>query len=392
MRIAFYAPLKAPEHPVPSGDRRVARLLMQALAMAGHQVELASTLRSFEGSGDPSLQRGLRDQGLAQARRLTEDWLAGPPEQRPALWFTYHLYYKAPDWIGPLVADALRIPYVVCEASFAPKRAGGPWQIGHDAVAAALTRADLLLAPTREDLGCLVPIVGQRGRIERLLPFLDTQPYARAVQTRPGTRAQIAARYGIDSEAPWLLAVGMMRRGDKLASYQQLAQALTPLLDLRWRLLVVGDGVARDDVHQALEQAAPGRVHWLGQCDGEWLADVTASADLCVWPAVNEAYGMALLEAQAAALPVVACATRGVPDVVRHGETGLLVPSGDMVAFAQAVRLLLLDAQLRHRMGVAAASFARDDRSVEQAAASLRSLLTQTQQAFTRRTGSGEHR
>ena len=46
MRIAFYAPLKAPTHPVPSGDRRMARLLMAALEAGGHHVTLASTLRS----------------------------------------------------------------------------------------------------------------------------------------------------------------------------------------------------------------------------------------------------------------------------------------------------------------------------------------------------------
>ncbi|WP_035670480.1 hypothetical protein [Azospirillum brasilense] len=48
MRIAFYAPLKSPTHPVPSGDRRMARLLMAALERAGHAVTLASTLRSWD--------------------------------------------------------------------------------------------------------------------------------------------------------------------------------------------------------------------------------------------------------------------------------------------------------------------------------------------------------
>ena len=50
MRIAFYAPLKAPTHAIASGDRRVARLLMDALRLAGHEVELVSDLRSFDGS------------------------------------------------------------------------------------------------------------------------------------------------------------------------------------------------------------------------------------------------------------------------------------------------------------------------------------------------------
>ena len=47
MRVAFYAPLKSPNHPVPSGDRQMARLLMKGLECAGHTIEVASELRSF---------------------------------------------------------------------------------------------------------------------------------------------------------------------------------------------------------------------------------------------------------------------------------------------------------------------------------------------------------
>ena len=51
-RVAFYAPLKPPDHPVPSGDRRMAQLLWQALEAAGARVELASRLRSRDPHGD----------------------------------------------------------------------------------------------------------------------------------------------------------------------------------------------------------------------------------------------------------------------------------------------------------------------------------------------------
>ena len=54
MRVMFYAPLKPPTHPVPSGDRRIARLLMRAIEAAGHSVELATRFRSRDGSGDAS--------------------------------------------------------------------------------------------------------------------------------------------------------------------------------------------------------------------------------------------------------------------------------------------------------------------------------------------------
>ncbi|MBK3736850.1 glycosyltransferase, partial [Azospirillum brasilense] len=95
-------------------------------------------------------------------------------------------------------------------------------------------------------------------------------------------------------------------------------------------------------------------VVFLGQQDSDALAALYAAADLMVWPAVNEAYGMALLEAQAAGLPVVAGRTGGVPDVVRDGVTGLLPPVGDGAAFAAAVRALLDDPGRRRRFGGAA--------------------------------------
>src|SRR5579885_1137649 len=124
MRIAFYAPLKSPTHGTPSGDRRVAGLLMSALGAAGHRVELVSTFRSYDRAGDPSRQACLREQGIALGRRLGEQWRQGPEAARPELWFTYHCYYKAPDWLGPAASGLLGIPYVVAEASHAAKRAG----------------------------------------------------------------------------------------------------------------------------------------------------------------------------------------------------------------------------------------------------------------------------
>ena len=126
MRIAFYAPLKPPTHATPSGDRRVAGLLMDALERSAGQVELVSTFRSFDADGDAARQEALRKQGETLARRLVAQWRAGPPALRPDLWFTYHVYYKAPDWLGPQVSKALGIPYVIAEASYAQKRAGGP--------------------------------------------------------------------------------------------------------------------------------------------------------------------------------------------------------------------------------------------------------------------------
>ena len=77
-------------------------------------------------------------------------------------------------------------------------------------------------------------------------------------------------------------------------------------------------------------------------------------ADLYVWPACNEAYGMALLEAQAAGVPVVAGREGGVPDIVADGSTGILVEPRSPPALAAAVRALLGDPARRRAMGVTA--------------------------------------
>src|SRR5690606_22702559 len=101
MRIAFYAPMKPPDHATPSGDVRVARLLIAALRRAGNRVELASRLRSWEGTGDARRQARIAALGARNARRLVARYRRAPAGARPDLWFTYHLYHKAPDWIGP---------------------------------------------------------------------------------------------------------------------------------------------------------------------------------------------------------------------------------------------------------------------------------------------------
>src|SRR5919204_176604 len=73
----------------------------RALAHAGHRVQLASTFRTYDGDGDAARQRALRAQGEALAAQYAAEWRARAPSERPELWFTYHLYYKAPDYLGP---------------------------------------------------------------------------------------------------------------------------------------------------------------------------------------------------------------------------------------------------------------------------------------------------
>jgi glycosyltransferase involved in cell wall biosynthesis len=338
MRIAFYAPLKPPDHPTPSGDRRMAQLFLAALRLAGHEATLVSRFRSYEGYGDSDLQVRIAALGRRVAECCLRHWRE-VPELAPELWFSYHIYHKAPDWLGPIVADSLSIPYVVAEASVSPRQAQGPWALGHRAAECAIRQAAAVIGLNPSDRECVLRLLLDPGRWVAFKPFLDAASYGRNPR-RKGDRLR-------------LITVAMMRHGDKLASYKIIGDALSRLVDLPWSLEVIGDGAARRDVENALASLGE-RVIWTGSLSRMEVAERLASADLFLWPAVNEAFGMAMLEAQASGLPVVAGAADGVREIVVSGTTGLLVAPGDAGAFAAAVRSLILDRGRRSAFGAAA--------------------------------------
>jgi glycosyltransferase involved in cell wall biosynthesis len=373
--VAVYAPMKPPDHPTPSGDRRMARALLQALRRIGRPVELASRLRSYDRTGDPARQRRLEALGGRVAAQLLRRYCERPVDRRPAAWLTYHAYHKSPDWLGPGVAAGLGIPYLLVETSFAPKQAGGPFARGHAATERAIRQADVVLVLTAPDVECLVPLVEPPAELRRLPPFLDPAPYRAAREARARHRAELAARFGLDPAIPWLLVVAMMRADVKRDSYLLLAGALGRLRAHDWQLLVVGDGPARPEIEAALTRLGRGRVAFAGELPEAALPPYCAAADLYVWPAVREAYGLAMLEAEAAGLPVIAGREGGVEEIVLDGVTGVLTSLRDPLAMAAAIDRLLAEPEQRLAMGKAAARFVAEERSLETASATLAAAL-----------------
>ena len=361
--VAFYAPLKSPHHSRPSGDRTMGRLLMAALARAGLAPRLASELRTYEPAGDPARQQVLCAASAAEAERLIAAFQAGPAAEKPRLWFTYHPYYKAPDWLGPIVATRLGIPYAVAEASRADKRADGPWAEAHRAVESALAQASLVLALTPQDRDALERRRPSQQRIVDLPPFIDADAFG----ARPDR--------GPPSSPVRLLCVAMMRPGDKLRSYALLAESLGLLPDTGWHLDIVGDGPARAEI-EALFAPFGAIVRFQGAIEDRLrLGRLYAGADLLVWPAVNEAYGMVLLEAQAMGCPVLAGGFGGVASALQAGVTGEIARPGDATAFAVSLWGLLADPDRRTAMSAAAIRFIREERSLDSAARILRHAL-----------------
>jgi glycosyltransferase involved in cell wall biosynthesis len=357
MKIAFYAPLKPPSHPVPSGDRLMARQIIAALEMAGHQVEVASELRSFTPTPDEGPRMEIARKAEDEASALLKRWKG--EAAAPSLWFTYHPYYKTPDLIGPSIARSLGIPYVTAEASYSRRHDQNGWDENQRLIADAVRLAAVNLCFTERDRIGLMDAIPD-GRYERLLPFIDATPFTRTI---PDPRR--------------LIAVAMLRKGDKFDSYAILARALALIGDQDWSLTVIGDGPMRTDIKSLFAAFGVDRITWRGERSTSEIASELAKAGLYVWPGCNEAYGLAYLEAQAAGLPVVAQATAGVPEVVMAGKTGLLTPESDLTAYAGAISQLLNDQNQRQAMADAAFDFVHQERSLTAASKRLETILRQ---------------
>lgn len=320
--IAFYAPLKSPDHPVPSGDRTMARGLMSALRdiPSAPKVDLVSELRTRDGAGSEIEQRRIIKAAAFECDRILDSQNPGHWQ----IWMTYHNYYKAPDLVGPRVSKTLGIPYVLVEASRANKRLTGDWADFASRADQASDAADCIFYMTDRDYPSLADGKPEGQSLMRLDPFLNLRDLPPLPSVSPAEKSMVA--------------VGMLRTGDKLESYRVLAEALPFVQTANWTLKIIGDGPAAKDI-RTLFAPFGAAVEFLGLLEPRQVAAELACARVFVWPGVNEAFGMVYLEAQAQGLRVIAQDRPGVRDVV--GPNSLLVDPGDPAHFAQAIDLAL---------------------------------------------------
>jgi glycosyltransferase involved in cell wall biosynthesis len=132
-------------------------------------------------------------------------------------------------------------------------------------------------------------------------------------------------------------------------------------LDPGVQVLLVGDGSERPRVEErARELGIADRVRVCGFLPHDRVPAALAHADVAVLPSVFEELGTAMLEALHSGVPFVASRVGGIPEVVRDGESALLVPPGDPAALAAALRRVLVDPALAARLGAAGRERARD--------------------------------
>ncbi len=161
----------------------------------------------------------------------------------------------------------------------------------------------------------------------------------------------------------------------RLAAVKGLPILLDALRDLSgdWKLTVIGDGPDR----AALEAQAQGlNVDFLGYRSQSEVAEALSNTDVFVLPSFAEGVPVVLMEAMASAVPVVATRIAGIPELVDHTTSGLLVPPGDPQELRAALDHMLADSKARQDMGLAGRAKVSDDFNIHTEAARLSRLFT----------------
>jgi glycosyltransferase involved in cell wall biosynthesis len=216
-------------------------------------------------------------------------------------------------------------------------------------------------------------------------------------QRCPDSAAKIYRVYnGIDLErfpaplpsptntVPRIISIG------RLVAFKGFEHLIDAFVELARRGLdftceIIGDGPLRDDLHTRIDMLnlSP-RINLLGSLSQGAVLEKLRAADIFALASVTDPQGASdvfptvIIEAMAAARPVVSTRLAGIPESVVHGETGLLVPPGDTIALAQALEQLIQNRELQARYGRAGRARVEQHFRIERTVMPLLQLLQKT--------------
>jgi len=188
--------------------------------------------------------------------------------------------------------------------------------------------------------------IGAREQYAEIFSGVDMAPYQNLANKRADQRAEL----GVSEDDVLVGGVGRLETVKGFTYFvdaaRQLAQAHS-----RCQFVIVGDGSLRRHLEESTGNIRD-RFRFLG-----WRNDVPAvmaALDVLVAPSLNEGMGRVVVEAGAAGTPVVASRVGGIPDLIDHDKTGILVEPRDAAAVAQAVSALIADPEKRRALGAQA--------------------------------------
>lgn len=271
-----------------------------------------------------------------------------------------HAHGQDASIIAAAVRSLSRIPLVVTRHVLEEPAEGWRQRLRARLALAAIRRADAAVAvssATAERLAAQISV--PRAAIEVIPNGIDLERFDRSSEA--ALRRVTRERLGFGVGQALVLVPAVLRAGK---GHEILLEAMPELRRCvpSVRVLLAGGGEREGELRERAE-ALGDAVRFLGPRDD--MPELLCACDLVVLPSLAEALPTALMEAAAAGRAVVALRVGGVPEVVEHGRTGLLVPPADAAALAEAIVALLAAPTRAREMGAAARTVARERFGIE---------------------------
>ncbi len=323
-----------------------------------YEVDLISgPTRGPEGSMEPMVLAAgipiLREPFLTRNPAPLRDYLALKrltKRLREGRYDLVHTHTSKAGFLGRLAAERAGIPAIVhtphgnvFQGYFNPYLTRlFVWMERHGA-----RRTDRIIELTQGGITeHLAEDIGRREQYRVIFSGIDIAPYADAIARRQETRHAL----GVGDDELLVGGVGRLEPVKGFAYFVEAAQRIAERTPGP-RFIIVGQGSLDAELRRA---AAPLGTRFVFTGPRDDVPALMAAMDVLVVPSINEGMGRVLLEAGAAATPVVATRTGGIPDIVDDGETGLLVPPRYAEALTEAVVELMAAPERRHWMGATA--------------------------------------
>ena len=221
----------------------------------------------------------------------------------------------------------------------------------------AARRSNALVAVSRATGTDLSKTLGLDAKAVTVVP--------NGIPFRSGSRARLRQELGVADDAILIVAIGNLY---PVKGHRVLLRALAGLprgvTAATWHLAIAGRGGEESALRALSREAGLERqIHLLGFRSD--VPDILAAADIFVMPSLSEGLPLALVEAMAASLPVIASDVGGIPEVAERNAEALLVAPGDAAALTAALARLLGDGALRASLGAAAHGRAIRDFSID---------------------------
>lgn len=332
MKISFYAPIKPPDHPIPCGTRLISNNIIKSLELAQFDVKIASKFISYMKRPTNQLLEERKTSALREARLIVETWKK--QDYRPDIFFTYHPYCKAPDWIGDYICRELSVPRVTFDAA---RTSWDNFDLHRQEAQKTIASADYHLHFKPQNKQYLRTFVKPSVTIEQLPPFIDNIDDIKKISP--------------PNQKPLLCLAAMMRPGKKKENFSMAAKALELIKDKGWHLVVLGDGPELEEIQKMFSSIPKSLITWTGRLSREDVLAWMKISRAMIWPGFLEPIGMVYLEAAMASTPSIAFQSMGVPLVVTNNVSGYLVPEKNYREFANKIVYLIENKDVADKLG-----------------------------------------